>query len=157
MNQVTESEIVNHEGTTCLLSEPKTADGTIYPFAFDAVYPAEKSWPYRLCGSRDPGSLTNESLTAYLRTGRTLLRAVWEEQVGHRVGFVTIYLPLSVGSGGGATGHRVRYEKGPELNIELPPPSKPSPSPQTLVRRPPLPPSPLVGPKHPRPDFGPSF
>lgn len=120
MNNVTQGEIVNHEGTTCLLPKPETANGIVYPFAFDAVQPNEKSWSYRLCASRDPSSLTNETLTQLLGTSRQPLRADWEEQVGHAVGWITIYAPPPAGSKGSPQGRRARFEQGPE--IELAPP-----------------------------------
>lgn len=138
MNQVNESEIVNHEGTTCLLPDPKIEDGTSYPFAFDAVAPKEKSWSYRLCRSRDPEGLTNEKLTELLRTGRGKLRADWEEQVGHAVGWITIYVPRPADSGGGAHGRRVQYQQGPEIEL-APPQIKPS-APRVKPPEPTMPP-----------------
>jgi len=142
MNQVNESEIVNHEGTTCLLPEPKMEDGTSYPFAFDAVRPKEKSWSYRLCGSRDPGSLTNDTLAELLRNSPKPPRADWEEQVGHAVGWITIYVPRPAESGSGAQGHRVRYEQGPEIEL-APPQIKPS-GPRVTPRERPMPPPPPI-------------
>ncbi|MBI5688528.1 MAG: hypothetical protein HZC55_00415 [Verrucomicrobia bacterium] len=116
MKTVEHAEIINHEGTTCPLPTVEIANGIMYPFAFDAVRPKERSWVYRLCASREPAALTNVALLELLRIHRKL-RAEWEEQVGHAVGWVTIYVPRPAANGGGAQGHRAQFEKGRDLPL----------------------------------------
>ncbi len=132
-------QIINHEGTTCLLPKPKTDKGAAYPFAFDAVSPNYVSWAYRVLPSRDPAHLTPEKLEAVLKgSQRGNLRATWEEQVGHRIGVLTVYRDAQ---GGTSSGFQAQYERGPDIdkpgpgNIKTPEP-EPAPEPEPTKRGP---------------------
>lgn len=127
MNNVT---IIIHEGTVCLLPKPEIVADELYPFGFDPTKSKTKSWAFRLLRSSSGlPHLTNEQLADMLKTGRSALNARWEEQVGHSVGWITIYPEAQDGKAG--TPHRVELEKGPDLTpeiaIEVEPPHPPRP------------------------------
>jgi hypothetical protein len=107
--------IINHKGLTSLLPEPKEASGRTYPFVYFATEPEEKSWTYRLL-SYGPEAMTDKDLAELLQRVRRMLRADWEEQVAHPVGFLTLYPPSP---DGGSDERRVRYERGPDLEPDL--------------------------------------
>jgi hypothetical protein len=129
--------IINHGGSTSLLSEPLTEGKKTFPFVFYAVTPEERRWAYRLLPS-DPAHPKDEQLIQLLQGPRATLRADWEEQVGHPVGFITIYLPPK----GGQSGKReARFDQGPELGPDLRPltPQVPPPPPPPEKNTGPLP------------------
>jgi hypothetical protein len=122
--------IINHSGATSLLSQPVAEGGKNFPFLFQAVNPKERRWAYRLLPPLDPLHLTGVELVRIFQQVRTTLRANWEEQDGHPVGFITIYLPATDGS---SEGREARFELGPELGPDMKP----------------------FKPKHPHPEFNP--
>lgn len=111
--------IINHGGSTSLLSKPAEAGGKYFPFHFQAVQPKDRSWSYRLLPPTSPQQLTEAQLIELLQADGSTLRADWEEQVGHPVGFITIYLPKK---DGGTGSQQARFEQGPELGMDLEPP-----------------------------------
>lgn len=129
--------VINHEGTTCLLPKAKTDKGAAYPFAFDAVAPDYVSWAYRVLPSRDPTRLTPEKLETLLKgSQRGQLRAEWEEQVGHRIGVLTVYRDAQNGTTGGL---QAQYERGPDIDTPSKtkaPKPEPMPEPEPEKRGP---------------------
>lgn len=109
--------IINHSGATNRLPKPVEEGGKIYPFIFHAANPEERRWSYRMFPS-DPKHLTDERLIQLFEEARRTLRADWEEQVGHPVGFLTIYLPSKDGK---ADECKTRFDQGPELGPDLRP------------------------------------
>lgn len=134
------TNIINHGGVTRLLQTAVEENGRTYAFLFHAAAPEEKRWAYRLLEPDTPAQLTEEQLTAWLRA-RPSLRADWEEQVGHPVGLITVYLPREDGQ---VEGTQARFEQGPELDRGLKPPK--APEPERDIR-----------PERDIDDFGPSF
>lgn len=121
--------IINHSGSTSLLSQIAFKDGRGYPFAFDAITPESKHWAYRLVPTHASGGLTDAQLTELLKASRVPLRADWEEQVGHALGLVTIYVRKP---DGGADACQARFERGPDLTPQMSGPKvkEPEPTPE---------------------------
>ena len=126
--------IIEHQGSTSLLSKSLEEGGKRFPFRFHAVTPEEQSWAYRLLLPDKPGQLREEELIQLLAPGGTPLRADWEEQVGHPVGLLTIYLPPKDGTSGRRS---AKYERGPDLDMQMPQTSPPEPPvPEVKPRQP---------------------
>jgi hypothetical protein len=117
--------IINHSGITYLLSVVRIQDGNFYPFGFDAITPETKKWSYRLLSTDDKNLLTDETLMRWLRGPRSTLRADWEEQVGHLVGFITIHLPPKDGE---SQPQMAKFERGPDIDPSVKSP-EPAPAP----------------------------
>ena len=135
--------IILHRGSTSPLLNAVEASGKTYPFLFTAIEPDTRRWPYRLIPSTNPEHLTEAQL-AELFQRREVLRADWEEQEGHPLGLITIYLPPEDGASGA---RQARFDLGPELTLELRPLRK-LPEPDVAPRAP----KPKIEPKNP--DFG---
>ena len=110
--------VINHQGMICLLQKAKEADGQSYPFSFRAVVPETKDWAFRLLPTFEPDALDDERLTKKFKIESSAYDADWEERVGRKIGWLTIYPP------GGQTGQpqKVKYERGPDLLSEIRPP-----------------------------------
>lgn len=105
-----------HSGMTSKLPTPLEVGNERFSFRFQAVTPVQKRWAYRLLPSMDPSHITEERLLQLLREKRPVLRADWEEQVGHPIGFITIYIPRK---DGGTEAKQARFERGPEMEMEM--------------------------------------
>jgi|HubBroStandDraft_1064217.scaffolds.fasta_scaffold20453_2 hypothetical protein len=108
--------IIEHRGSTSLLSKAVEEGGKTYPFLFTAIEPDMRRWPYRLVPMLDPEYLTQAQLVELFKS-RRVLRADWEQQVDHPLGLITIYLPPS---GGTSDVRKARFEHGPEMELNGP-------------------------------------
>jgi hypothetical protein len=108
--------IIEHRGSTSLLSKAVEEGGKTYPFLFTAIEPDMRRWPYKLVPMLDPEYLTETQLIELFKS-RRVLRADWEQQVDHPLGLITIYLPPS---GGTSDVRKARFEHGPEMELNGP-------------------------------------
>jgi hypothetical protein len=111
-------KILYHHGTMCLLPKPVVSDKYVYPFGFNPAQPGVEPMHYRVLRSSDPTCLTSEQLATMLTAARRPLNAIWEEQVGHEVGWLTIYSFRQCS--GTADPYRVYLEQGPGVELAQP-------------------------------------
>jgi hypothetical protein len=115
-------KILYHHGTMCLLPKPVISGKQAYPFGFNPAQREVEPMHYRVLSSSDPTCVTGEQLVEMLRSARRPLNAIWEEQAGHKVGWLTIYSFLRQDSTT-TTPYRVYLEQGPD--VESPHPAQP--------------------------------
>jgi len=111
-------KIQYHHGTMCLLPRPAISGKYVYPFGFNPAQPGVEPMHYRVLPSSDPTCLTSDQLVEMLKAAHRPLNAIWEQQVGHEVGWLTIY-SFSQGSGT-ADPYRVYLEQGPDVALTQP-------------------------------------